>query len=85
MSSMDHDRGGHFLIQDGRYCEPNCNCQTQYHPITGLASIIDHLYYLVWHTMLCKVSILKDYGGHFEIQNGGIKLHDPDCYHINML
>ena len=35
--------------------------------------------------MLCKLSILKDSGGHFEIQNGGIKLHDPDCYHINML
>ena len=53
--------------------------------MTGLASIIDHLYYLVWHTMMCKVTILKDRGGHFEIQNGGIKLHDPDCYHINML
>ena len=35
--------------------------------------------------MMCKVAILKDRGGHFEIQNGGIKLHDPDCYHINML
>ena len=33
---------------------------------------------------MCKVTVLKDRGGHFEIQNGGIKLHDPDRYHINM-
>ena len=32
---------------------------------------------------MCKVTILKDRGDHFEIQDGGIKLHDPDCYHIN--
>ena len=82
MGSMDHDRGDHLLIKNGRHCEPNCNCQTQYNQITGLASSIDHLYYLV---CMCKVNILKDRGGHFEIPNGCIKLHDPDCYHINML
>ena len=27
----------------------------------------------------------QDRVGHFEIQNGGIKLHDPDCYHTNMM
>ena len=27
----------------------------------------------------------QDRGGHFEIQNGSIKLQDPDCYHTNML
>ena len=27
----------------------------------------------------------QDSGSHFEIQNGGIKLQDPDCYHTNML
>ena len=32
---------------------------------------------------MCKVYILKARGVHFEIQNGGIKLHDPDCHHIN--
>ena len=26
---------------------------------------------------------MKDRGGHFDIQNVVIKLHDPDCYHIN--
>ena len=34
---------------------------------------------------MCKGNILKDHGGHSEIQNGGIKLHDPDCYHISIL
>ena len=27
----------------------------------------------------------QDSGSHFEIQNGDIKLQDPDCYHTNML
>ena len=27
----------------------------------------------------------QDSGGHFESQNGGIKLQDPDCYHTNVL
>ena len=26
-----------------------------------------------------------DSGSHFKIQNEGIKLQDPDCYHTNML
>ena len=26
----------------------------------------------------------QDSGCHIEIQNGGIKLRDPDCYHTNM-
>ena len=47
-----------------------------------IIKIIDHLYYLVWYTRMCKVTILKDRGGHFESQNGGIKLHDPDCARI---
>ena len=34
---------------------------------------------------MCGVNIMKDHGGHFEIQNGDTKLHDPDCYHTYML
>ena len=26
----------------------------------------------------------QDSGGHFEIQNSGIKLQVPDCYHTNV-
>ena len=26
----------------------------------------------------------QDRGGNLEIQNGDIKLQDPDCYHTNM-